>query len=103
MASGASSIAVGSFVGAGASKDVQTVGFRPKYVKLLNVTGNCKAEWVQGMADASAQKTVDSGAGTSDISLITSGGVTPLADGFTLGADSDLNVSGEIVQYVCFD
>jgi len=103
MASGASKIAVGSFVGTGASKDVQAVGFRPKYVKLLNVTGSCQAEWVQGMADASAQKVVDSGAGATDISLITSGGVTPLADGFTLGADTDLNVSGEMVRYVCFD
>jgi molecular chaperone DnaK (HSP70) len=54
------------------------------------------------MADASMQKTVDSGSGTTDISLVASAnGITPLSNGFSLGADTDLNVATEIVYYEC--
>jgi hypothetical protein len=41
-----------------------TTGFKPRYVKILNVDGLCMEEWIEGMADASALKTVDSGSGT---------------------------------------
>lgn len=89
----------GSFVGTGSAKDIQTIGFRPRSVRIYNVTGNCQATWLDSMADASCQKVVDSGAGTTDVSFITSNGITPLADGFRLGADSDLNVASEIVHF----
>lgn len=97
MSSSTSRSMVGSFYGTGASKDIKGLGFRPKYVRLLNIGGLATAEWVKGMADASALKEIT--AGTK--SLITSNGITPLADGFTLGADTDLNVSGELVRYYC--
>lgn len=103
MASGARRILTGSFRGTGAQLDIKTIGFRPSLVKLYNITGNCQAVWLAGMADASMQKTVDSGAGTTDMSAPTSGGITPLADGFRLGADADLNVSGEVVHYEVAD
>lgn len=99
MASGASKIISGAFIGTGAAINVRTVGFRPKKVEILNVGGVAKAEWVKGMADASAMKQVTAGT----ISVITSGGVTPLSDGFTLGDDSDLNVDGELVRYIAYE
>lgn len=101
MASGVQ-ILSGSFIGTGSAKEVRTVGFRPRSVKLWNVSGNCQAVWFEGMADASMQKTVDSGSGTTDISLVASAnGITPLSNGFSLGADTDLNVATEIVYYEC--
>lgn len=103
MASGARRILTGSFKGTGAQLDIKVIGFRPTMVKLYNVTGNCDAVWLSGMADASMRKTVDSGSGTTDLSFATSAGITPLADGFRLGADADLNVSGEVVHYEVAD
>jgi len=94
---------VGTVIGTGAAIDVRTVGFRPSYVKIMNVTGNCLAEWTAEMADASAQKIVDSGAGTTDVSLITSNGITPLSDGFRIGADADLNVAAEVIRWVALE
>jgi len=99
MASGAAKIIRGSFVGTGSSKEIRTVGFRPRSVRVYNVTGNCQGVWLDTMADGACQKTVDSGAGTSDVSFITSNGITPLSNGFTFGADSDLNVAAEVVHF----
>ena len=38
-----------------------TTGFKPRYVKILNIDGLCMEEWTEGMADASALKTVELG------------------------------------------
>jgi len=103
MASGMNRLSVGSVVGTGSAINVTKVGFRPRLVRLYNTGGNCQAFWCSEMADASAQKTVDSGSGTTDISTITSNGITPLANGFTIGADTDLNASGETIVYEVFD
>lgn len=94
----------GAFKGTGGALAItgDRVGFRPSTVKLYNVTGNCQAVWTDSMPDDSMQKTVDSGAGTTDISQVTSAGITPDATGFTLGTDADLNVSGEEVHFECF-
>jgi hypothetical protein len=85
----------GAFDGTGAQLDVRTVGFRPRAVKLLNSEGLCTLNWHSPMPDASGYKTIT--AGTE--SFITSNGITPLSDGFRLGADADLNVAGELVYY----
>lgn len=103
MGSGVTRKIVGSFYGTGSDLNVRTVGFRPSYVRILNVDGDADAEWIEGMADDSMRKVVTSGAGTTDISLVTSDGITPLSDGFSLGADSDLNVSDELVRYLAID
>lgn len=100
MASGAKSPAVGSFKGTGAVLNVRTVGFRPRYVLVVNVSAdNAKGEWFDGMADDSAVKHITDGT----ISVITSDGITPLSDGFSLGADADLNVDGELVRFAAFE
>jgi len=101
--SGAKSPAVGSVYGTGADMNIRTVGFRPRFVQVFNVGGNAQGMWSVDMADDSMQKAVDSGAGATDISLVTSNGITPLSNGFALGADTDVNVSGELVHWVAFE
>lgn len=99
MSSGVSRVVTGSVTGTGSAINVDTVGFSPSYVKLLNVGGLVKAEWTKEMADASALKQVTAGT----ISLITSNGVTPRSAGFTIGADADINASGELIRFVAFE
>lgn len=103
MSSGASRIKRGAVNGTGSAITCDVVGFQPKSVKVFNVTGDCTAIWLEGMADDSMQKVVDSGSGTTDISLVTSAGITPNAEGFVLGADTDLNVSAELIRWECSD
>lgn len=96
MASGVRRQVRGSFAGTGSAIDISTVGFRPNRVRLLNVTGLATLEWTESMADAAGLKEVTDGTK----SFITSNGVTPLAAGFRLGADGDMNVSTEVVHYI---
>lgn len=90
---------VGSFEGTGAALDITKVGFRPRVVKVFNKDGLCTLYWNKAMPDASGYKTIT--AGTE--SFITSNGITPLAGGFRLGADTDLNVSGEVCYFEAVD
>lgn len=89
--------------GTGANIDVYC-GFIPAYVRVVNIESATveELEWFKGMADASAIKTVT---GTVARTKITSLGITPLNDaatdtgelGFRIGADTDVNVSGETI------
>lgn len=74
-----------------------TCGFRPRYVRVQNETSRDGYEWFEGMADAEAIKTV--AAGTR--SIITTLGITPAADGFTIGLDLDVNVVNEQISWFC--
>jgi len=89
----------GSVVGTGADLDVKTVGFRPKSVKVVNKASADEGYWHEHMADDSALKRLAAGTG----SIITTNGITPLAAGFRLGADTDLNVAGEVVLWEAAD
>lgn len=99
MSSGVSRMVVGSVTGTGSAMDITTVGFKPRKVELFNITGLVTGVWVEGMADASVAKRVTAG----DMTVPTTGGVTPLSNGFTLGNDSDLNVAAELVRYVAHE
>ena len=99
MSSGVTRMVTGSFVGTGSAVDVKTVGFRPRRVELFNVTGLAVAHWTDAMADASMVKQVTAGTMT----FPTSNGVTPLANGFRLGADGDMNVAAETVHWVAHE
>jgi hypothetical protein len=74
-----------------------TTGFKPRYVKVVNLaaTGS-QVEWFEGMADASGMKRVTAG----DMTLITTLGITVADDGFTVGLDTDLNVTDEQISYL---
>lgn len=100
MASGVARVMSGAVLGTGADLDVKTVGFRPKKVELFNEDGLAKAVWTSSMADGLAMKQVT--AGTLSMTAA-SEGVTPLADGFRLGADADLNVADEKVHWVAHE
>lgn len=95
MSSGVQRAAQGSVVGTGSAINVRTVGFRPSSVKLFNVTGLVIAEWKATMADASLVKQVTDGT----ISFPTTLGITPLSNGFTIGADTDVNVAAETIHW----
>lgn len=74
-----------------------TLGFKPRYVKVQNLAATGAAlEWYEGMADASAWKTAQNGDG----SLITTLGITVSASGFTMGLDTDVNVTSEQVSFI---
>lgn len=98
--SGGSRTFVGAFRGTAADIDIDTLSFKPRRVDLMNVDSADQGKWQQGMADGSVLKTV--AAGTT--SLVTGGnGVTTRAQGFRLGADADLNVADEEVQFTAWE
>ena len=91
--------------GTGASIDVKC-GWVPAKVEVMNITsaGLEKLEWYRGMAAASAIKTTSAPARTK----ITTLGITPLGagvadtveQGFRIGADTDVNVAGELIVVI---
>lgn len=99
MASGVNRVMTGAYTGTGSALSVRTVGFRPKKVELFNVTAPASAVWTKDMADAAMFKRVTAGTG----SFVTTGGVTPLSDGFQVGTDADLNTAAELVYWVAHE
>jgi hypothetical protein len=85
----------GAVTGTGADLDIKTVGFRPRSVHLINTDSADEMTWHHLMADGYGLKRVAAGTG----SVVTTAGITPLAAGFRLGADADLNVAGETVLW----
>lgn len=98
------SIASGTLLGTGANIYVKC-GFVPTYVRVVNIGSATieELEWLYGMANASAIKTVT---GTVARTKITTLGITPrgvTADeemGFQIGADTDVNVSAERIVWI---
>jgi hypothetical protein len=99
MASGAKRCFRGSRIGTGSAMDILDVGFKPTVVKIVNQTGLVTGEWHDAMPEASVAKRVTAGTMT----MPTTNGITPLAGGFRLGADTDLNVAAETFYYECWD
>ena len=98
MASGGRRVVSGSFVSDGLSRDVTVVGFRPTKVELYNDQGD-SAVWTEEMADAAMHLRIAGGTGTFE----TSDGVTPLANGFTIGANGDINADTQTTYWTCSD
>ena len=90
--------AVGRYLDTGtAAAFTITTGFKPRYVKIVNVDSGDMTEWYEGMAAASAAKTLGS---TGVRTKITTLGTTVSANGFTVGLDTDINVTSEQVSWV---
>lgn len=103
----------GTVEGTGSAINVE-LGFTPSKVVIYNIDDaggkSPRMTWVRGMAAASGFKelgVVDSGI-TADKSLeyVTANGISTYAGsegsaavGFTIGADSDVNASGETIVY----
>tara|TARA_R110000824_G_scaffold401790_1_gene616454 strand:- start:37750 stop:38073 length:324 start_codon:yes stop_codon:yes gene_type:complete len=90
----------GTVVGTGADITIKC-GFKPAMVELINVTSATKEElkWCEGMAQASGLKTINASR-----SIITTLGVSTVGgdgveEGFTIGADTDVNVAAEVIFY----
>jgi len=107
-------VRTGTVEGTGSAINIE-LGWIPDYVKVFNYddAGSLfpTIEWWKGMPDASGLKTlrvVDSGStGNASQNRITSNGISAYsgvaganAKGFTIGADSDLNVSEETLYYI---
>jgi len=96
-------VKIGTVEGTGAAITVP-LGWIPDYVEIINIdsaAGFEKGEWIAGMADPSAYKTVAAGTRTK---LTTAGigmyaGSSTVAPGFTIGTDADLNANGETIAY----
>ncbi|MAF44180.1 MAG: hypothetical protein Unbinned7913contig1002_39 [Prokaryotic dsDNA virus sp.] len=94
----------GTVEGTGATITIQ-LGFTPKAVQLFNIDGLCTLFWSENMTDAYGLKAITAGT----ISKITSLGITPYTGsentnnaGFQIGADTDVNVSGETIEYIAY-
>ena len=97
MSSGVSRVMTGKGLGTGASLNIKTVGFRPSKVEIYNVTDPGTLVWTKSMPDASGYKDNDVGV------WITTLGITPLSNGFTLGADTDINVDAQVFYWVAYE
>ena len=96
--------ATGQITGTGAALNV-LLGFVPTYVKIINQTDVGSLEWIGGMPAASGLKTTDA----PSEAFITSDGISEYAGtigadaaGFTLGADADINGSGDQLHFVAW-
>lgn len=93
---GVSNVAVGRYInGVTAAAFTITTGFRPRYVKVINSSGIAQMEWSEGMDDNSGLKRL-----ALTGSFVTGNAITPTANGFTVGLDTDLNVLSEQLSWV---
>ena len=93
--------ATGTYLeGATAAAHDVNCGFKPRYVKVWNEATGDQLEWNDKMADAEGFKRVAAGTAA----MVTSLGITPIADGvergFTIGLDTDINVVNEQVSWI---
>lgn len=98
-------VAVGSYLTSSTAAAITiTTGFKPRYVKVVNVTaastGLVQMEWFEGMTAANGIKTNDEGTSETGVTLITSLGITVSETGFVIGLDTDLNVINEQLHWM---
>lgn len=100
MSSGTQLSKNGAVTGTGANLDVRTVGYRPRRVELVNEGGLVTAIWTDTMTEGRGFKRVTAG----DMTQVAAGlGITPLSNGFRIGADTDVNVDGEKIHWVAHE
>lgn len=92
-------IAVGTITGTGALI-TESLGFSPKFVEIYNATKNTRAVMVATMIAGTGQKVVDSGTGTTDLSMMATTGITLTSNGFTIGTDANINANADVIHYL---
>lgn len=92
-------LATGQVAGTGSAIGV-VCGFRPKVVQIINQTTKTRGLWTDIQAADSADLIVDSGVGTTDLSTISSGGITSTFNGFSIGTNSSLNANGNTIYWI---
>src|SRR5262245_51691115 len=97
---GVSNLAVGSFTGAGEAVNVIT-GFKPRYIRVINLTDRMVWEWTYDMAATHALKTINDGTATDDTgsAIVAKGGQDDFR-GFVLSAT--LAANAKVIHYVAF-
>lgn len=94
---GVNNVATGRYITSSTAAAITiTLGFTPRFIRVINNTSSDTEEWCEGMAAASAQKKV--AAGTT--SLITTNGITVSDKTFIIGLDTDINVINEQLSWV---
>ena len=74
-----------------------TLGWKPVWVRVLNETASSSGfEHFAGMTAGHAIKRALAG----DLTVVTSNGITLLTYGFTVGLDTDVNVTSEQLDWV---
>jgi hypothetical protein len=91
--------ASGKLTGTGAVINVK-LGFRPRYVRLWNSTNKSIAEFFDGMTDAHFLAVIDSGVGTTDLSEVTTNGITLTSQGFQIGTSASINNNNDTIWYL---
>jgi len=91
-------IATGTYLDTGtvAAYTWSDLGFKPRYIRVINTASGDEECWIEGMDDAHAFKRVSAGTG----GAITSLGLTVTDRGFTFGLDTDVNVTNQQVYWV---
>ena len=107
-------VIIGAVAGTGSAINV-SLGFKPRYVKVWNPNDAGSLfpmmEWFEGLTAAYGfkyLKIADNGAtGNLSSTLVTSNGISQYAgvaggatEGFTIGADADINAAGETIWYM---
>ena len=95
-------IKTGTVEGTGAAISMD-IGFIPQRVELVNIDGDALLIWTDDMGAGKGYKILGTGAGA----LIATGGITVSSEtstyiGFSIGADSDVNVSSETICYTAW-
>jgi len=97
MASGGDRVKTGSVVGTGALLTVRTVGFRPKRVRLFGAgAAAVDLQWNDAMPNDSGRQAIADGTN----SFVSSGGVIPLSDGFSIGTNT-VNTAAQLIYWEC--
>jgi hypothetical protein len=96
MSANLQNVKVGTVTGTGAALTV-TLGYRPDHVRVVNITdGDTVHEFFTGMTAGHAIKITNGD--TTQMSRITSNGITLTDTGFTLG--TDVSESDKLLGYV---
>lgn len=86
----------GTVTGTGAALSV-TTGFKPKYVKLVNLTSGVSLESISDIPDGKGLALTT----TPTYALVSSGGITINDNGFSVGTHA-VNANGETMAYIAF-
>ena len=87
----------GRFTSDGNAKTIETPGFRPLRVELMNESNAAVGVWQDSMPDDS----VRTSEGGTDV-FSSADGVTPIDEGFILGTNAVLNTDTEIIHWAAF-
>lgn len=96
-AGGVNNVVVGRYLDTGTvAAFTITLGFKPRYVAVVNVTSRDMMEYFEGMADDSGVKTVAAGTRTLDVA----DAITVSNAGFVMGLDTDVVVTSEQISWM---